>query len=196
MLEVFKGLLGNFMVDSDGRRAVGRSIDNHADLQRGEELQVDGIKVNKKVLETKYEDKIQEISLLERRITTLQKKYKGAKHRHDFLKRTSTAQILLWGAIGLYMGLVASTSKMLEVHGPTVTIVGTLGASLVYLISGAFFAGLMIWLCREQLKDFIRYNGVKAHKYKAAIIATEEQLEAAKKEASRLIDRAYRDEEL
>ena len=197
MLEVFKGILGNFMVDSDGRRAVGRSINNHADSQRGEELKVINYNPNiQQALENDYEILMEEASLRERQKKEYEKKLKHAKHRYRFLKKTATTQIIAWGAIGMYAGMVIAVDKVLMKHGPTVTILGTIGACLLYLLAGAIGAAIMGCLCKIQAKDFIRYEKSKVRAYRKAIRELESEITEIKDKASHYYDRAWRQEAL
>lgn len=197
MLEVFKGFLGNFMVDSDGRRAIGRSINNHANSQRGEELKVISYNPNiQQALENDYETLISEASFQEKRKKVYEKKLKAAKHRYRFLKKTATTQIIAWGAIGMYAGMVIAVDKVLMKHGPTVTILGTIGACLFYLLAGAIGAAIMGCLCKIQAKDFIRYEKSKVRAYRKAIRELDAEIERIKAEASQYYSRAWRQEAL
>ena len=160
-------------VSPDGRRAVGRNK-HHERLERG------GINVikfqNRKRLEDNYEDAIQEISILEKERDRYYQKYRSTKKYHDVLRKTGNAQIKLWGILGLYFGLVGSAGKVLETHGPTVTILGTIAASLLYIAIGIAMAVLMVFVCKYTLTDFIRYEAHKMRKFQQVIYMIDEEI--------------------
>ncbi len=54
-----------------------------------------------------------------------------------------------WGLVGFVLGIVGAVSQMLQVHGPTVTIRGTIVAMGIYVVVGLAFGALFAWLGRE-----------------------------------------------
>lgn len=100
-------------------------------------------------IEIRQADRLgQELAYHEKRLTRLK------KHRR-FAKKAVPAQVIGIGLIGLVLGVVLAVSQLLENHGPTVTIWGTIAASGIYLLSGLFWMFFFGVLGRLQAIEFV-----------------------------------------
>lgn len=87
--------------------------------------------------------------------TIIQRRLKKAAKRHAFWKKARTAQIVGTTLMGFILGVILAVSQLLEKHGPTVTLFGTIGACVIYLAAGILFGGFFGWLGKEQADEFI-----------------------------------------
>ena len=136
------------------------------------------------------EAKIREISYLEDDLVYYQKKLVKAKKWRKFWRKTAPAQTTAIGLIGLVLGVVLAVSQLLENHGPTVTILGTIGASFIYLASGLFWMGFFGWLGKEQADELVKNCTKKVHLYGNAIEEIEAEIAELQAEADELAKKA------
>ena len=182
---------GNFYGVSNEKGAVGRNIVHPQKNEIPKRLNIISFQDNRSVFEDQYDKLIKTIAQLEKKIIKLEKERSKAKRVHDKLKKIHLFQVLVWGGFGLYLGLVSSAGKLLEVHGPTVTILGTIAASLLYMFCGIGFALLCGWLGKETNEQIVRYYGVTARQCQDEIDLIQLDIEELKKTASRLADKAW-----
>ena len=83
------------------------------------------------------------------------KRLKRAIKHHAFWKKAKAAQIVGTTLMGFILGVILAVSQLLEEHGPTVTLFGTIGACAIYLAVGIFFGGFFGWLGKQQADEFI-----------------------------------------
>ena len=176
MMEIFNGFIGKFKVVSDGRRAVGRSVNNQ-NPKGGEDLKV--IQFNPSAqqrLVNDYDDNIQEIGLLEKERRRYYQKYRNAKRRFSFLKKTANLHIIIWGLLGLVVALAGAAGKLLEDHGPTVTVLGTVIASFAIVAFGIGFSILGMVMCKHSLVEFIGSEVQKMQECRHVIHMIDEEI--------------------
>ena len=57
--------------------------------------------------------------------------------------------------LGFGLGILLGVNQVLEMHGPTVTLIGTIGAYGIYTAVGFLFSAIFGWLGRESVKSSI-----------------------------------------
>lgn len=69
---------------------------------------------------------------------------------------------------GFITGLIFAVNEMLVYHGPTVTLLGTIAATLIYVASGFAFAKLFAWLVDDYFSEVIEID--KANQKKKRLV--------------------------
>ena len=111
---------------------------------------------------------------------------KESTRKHERAIKWGPFWIITFGIVGFISGLLLAVSEMLEQHGPTVTIVGTIGAGVIYLISALIFGGLFVWLTREGIRDSIRYHKHRAARYTRDVKRIKEDISESEKQVREL----------
>ena len=86
------------------------------------------------------ENGLQEADSCRRKIEKLQRHNKWMQMRINLSAPIEKAYMALFAAIGGMLGMMLVISQVLEQHGPTVTVMGTMLAALAYVANGTFFA--------------------------------------------------------
>ena len=105
--------------------------------------------------------------------------------KRKFYKRTIPHHLLIGAAIGFILGFIIAITMILEKHGPTVTVGGTLGACAIYILAGIVGAvafGFLGWLQAISMIDW----------YEHKITDTEEAIKVAKAERQLCVNEADR----
>lgn len=103
--------------------------------------------------------KMLEASELRSKARAQEKKNQKYEKKVKFLSKTINFTTIFWGIIGFLIGAYIMIQYILESHGPTVTIKGTLEATIIYLLSGAFYALVLGGGLRGMLKsDIVWYE--------------------------------------
>ncbi len=75
-----------------------------------------------------------------RRIQKIQRQNEWLSARVAHEEMAMKVYAALFGGIGGLLGTAAAVSTLLEYHGPTVTVIGTMGAMVIYIIIGLILA--------------------------------------------------------
>lgn len=122
---------------------------------------------------------------LEEKAELYEKQLKKFFHKKRFYKRTIPHHLLTGAAIGFILGFIIAVTMILEEHGPTVTVGGTLGACAIYVLAGIVGAavfGFLGWLQAISMIDW----------YEHKIADTKEAIKVAKAERQLCINEADR----
>lgn len=113
-------------------------------------------------------------------------KVKKLTKRHKIAKKLAPIPVVISGLIGLALGLILAVSQVLENHGPTVTLWGTIGATAIYLFSGLLFMTLLGWLGKEQAEFIVWNYSRRIETYKKAAQKAEDNVKNSKASAEEL----------
>lgn len=122
---------------------------------------------------------------LEEDVEFYEKQLKKHFARRRFYKRTIPHHLLAGAAIGFILGFIVAVTMILEKHGPTVTVGGTLGACAIYVLAGivgTVVFGFLGWLQAISMIDW----------HERQIVGTKETIRVAKAERQLCIDEADR----
>ncbi len=129
---------------------------------------------------------------LERQARELKRSAKRHHKRANFILKTAFIRMSIWGISGFIMGAAVAVQEVLEKHGPTVTTKGTVEATIIYLIVGAFFGSLFGGLSLAWSKQRIREHAKAAAALKAEEKSLREQANTYMIESADLNDRSVK----
>lgn len=122
---------------------------------------------------------------LEEDVEFYEKQLKKHFMERKFYRRTVSHHLLIGAAIGFILGFIIAITIILEKHGPTVTVGGTLGACAIYVLAGivgAIVFGFLGWLQTISMIDWCEHK----------ITDTKEAIKVAKAERQLCINEADR----
>lgn len=79
-----------------------------------------------------------------------------------------------WGVVGFVLGVVLAVSQLLERHGPTVTIHGTIGAMVIYVVAGLVLGAIFAMLGREHATSMANDYAARAKEMRETADAAEQ----------------------
>lgn len=85
-------------------------------------------------------------------------------------RKTYKIERFAFSFFGFITGLIFAVNEMLVHHGPTVTLLGTMAATLIYVASGIAFAKLFAWLVDDYFSEVIEAHA-KTQKKKRLVRA-------------------------
>ena len=136
--------------------------------------------------EDQAEIKLKKIGRLQKELADYEKQAAKLKKRRYIAKKATPVQIIILGLVGFVLGVVLAVSQLLENHGPTVTLWGTIGASAIYLFSGIFWMLFFGGLGRAQAREFVDDYDTRLKEYEAAANAVREKIAELQADADAL----------
>ncbi|MBR2994019.1 hypothetical protein IKF43_01325 [Candidatus Saccharibacteria bacterium] len=137
-------------------------------------------------LSNQAEEKMKLASEANHQIKEQKKKNAKAAKKANFLSKTAFIRTAILTVLGFIAGAAVVIQEILEQHGPTVTIKGTLEATILYVLSGLFFGltigGFAFTCFKSDYKDYKR----RIKKGEARIDELKEQANTYTLEAAKL----------
>lgn len=91
----------------------------------------------------------------EKRIRELLSKRIKLRRKIRRWKKATPVAVIFSLVLGFGLGILLGVNQVLEMHGPTVTLIGTIGAYGIYTAVGFLFSAIFGWLGRESVKSSI-----------------------------------------
>lgn len=139
-------------------------------------------------LSNQAEEKMQLVSDINIAIRKQKKKNAKIAKKANFIKKSAPIRTVILAVLSFIAGAAVVIQEVLEQHGPTVTIKGTFEATILYVLSGLFYAltiGGLAFACFKA-----DYQGYKERikEGEARIEELEEQANVCALEAAELND--------